>query len=62
MATGKRAFAGSVAGVASSASIMRDDPQPISQLLPMSPAALDRVVKTCLAKDPDERWQIARRT
>jgi len=25
----------------------------------MSPPALDRVVKTCLAKDPEERWQSA---
>ena len=26
---------------------------------PMTPAMLDRVVKVCLAKDPDERWQQA---
>jgi serine/threonine protein kinase len=26
---------------------------------PLSPPALDRVVQTCLAKDPDERWQTA---
>ena len=25
-----------------------------------TPPALDRVVKTCLAKEPDERWQSAR--
>ncbi|HEU5251399.1 MAG TPA: hypothetical protein VFW15_15555, partial [Thermoanaerobaculia bacterium] len=40
-------------------SILRDDPQPISQIEPMSPAALDHVVKKSLAKDPEDRWQSA---
>src|ERR1700690_2060700 len=31
----------------------------MSSLQPMTPPALDRVVKACLAKDPDERWQSA---
>ncbi len=56
MATGKKAFAGkSQASVISA--IMSSDPQPISSLQPMTPPALDRVVKRCLAKEPDERWQ-----
>jgi Tol biopolymer transport system component len=38
---------------------MQNDPPPISIAQPMSPAALDRVVRTCLAKDPEERWQSA---
>ena len=29
------------------------------QLQPTAPPALDRVVRTCLAKDPEERWQSA---
>ena len=37
--------------------ILKDEPQPILQVQPLAPPALDRVVKTCLAKDPDERWQ-----
>ena len=58
MATGKKAFEGK-----SQASLIvedtGDDPPPISSLQPMTPPALDRVVKSCLAKDPDERWQSA---
>jgi eukaryotic-like serine/threonine-protein kinase len=58
MATGKRAFTGkSQANIV--AAILASDPQPISTVQPMSPPALDRVVRICLAKDPDERWQTA---
>jgi Tol biopolymer transport system component len=58
MATGRRAFSGaSQASLISS--IMTADPQPISQVQPMSPPALDRVVGVCLAKEPDARWQTA---
>jgi Tol biopolymer transport system component len=58
MASGKRAFTGkSQASIV--AAILASDPQPISAVQPMSPHALDRVVTTCMAKDPDERWQTA---
>ena len=58
MATGKKAFeGGSQARVIGA--ILKDDPPSISSLQPRIPAALDRVVKICLAKDPDERWQSA---
>lgn len=58
MAAGKRAFRGkSHASIV--AAILASEPQPISAVQPMSPPALDRVVKGCLAKDPDERWQTA---
>jgi len=58
MATGRKAFEGkSQAGVISA--IMTTQPQPISTLQPLAPAALDHVVHTCLAKDPDARWQTA---
>ena len=33
-------------------------PQPMGHS-PMSPPALDRVISTCLAKDPKERWHTA---
>jgi Tol biopolymer transport system component len=59
MATGKKAFEGkSQASVV--AAILERDPSPISSLQAMVPPALDHLVKRCLAKDPDERWQTAR--
>ncbi|HEY7573864.1 MAG TPA: protein kinase, partial [Thermoanaerobaculia bacterium] len=59
MATGKKAFSGSSQASLIS-SIMKEDPSPISAIAPMSPPALDRVIRTCLAKDPEDRWQSAR--
>jgi serine/threonine-protein kinase len=56
MATRKRAFEGKTQASVISA-IMSSDPPPMSSLQPMAPPMLDRVVKRCLAKDPDERWQ-----
>ncbi|HEX5131052.1 MAG TPA: protein kinase [Candidatus Krumholzibacteria bacterium] len=58
MATGKRAFDGATQASLIS-SIMRDTPRPMAELTPMSPPALDRLVVTLLAKDPDDRIQTA---
>lgn len=58
MATGKRAFEGK-SQASLIAAILGATPAPITSLQPMAPPALERVVKTCLAKDPDERWQTA---
>ena len=58
MATGRKAFSGGTQASLIS-SIMKEDPPPISQVSPMSPPALDRVVKKSLAKDPEDRWQTA---
>jgi WD40 repeat protein len=58
MATGRKAFSGATQASLIS-SILRDEPPPISQIVPMTPPALDRVVRTCLAKDPEDRWQSA---
>jgi Tol biopolymer transport system component len=58
MATGKKAFSGTSQASLISA-IMKEEPAPIAAVQPASPAALDRVVRTCLAKDPEERWQSA---
>jgi len=58
MATGRRAFEGK-SQASLIAKILETDPPPISSLQPMTPPALDRTIKTCLAKDPDDRWQAA---
>ena len=58
MATGRKAFSGKSQATIIAA-ILSAEPVPISSLQPMTPPAIDRVVKTCLAKDPDERFQTA---
>ena len=56
MVTGNRAFTGESQASLIGA-ILKDEPHPVSASQPMSPVTLDRVVKKCLAKDPDRRWQ-----
>ena len=58
MLTGQRAFQGK-SQASLIAKILEIDPAPISSLQPMTPPALDRVVKKCLAKEPEKRWQAA---
>jgi eukaryotic-like serine/threonine-protein kinase len=58
MATGRKAFAGKSQASLISA-IMSSEPPALSTIQAMSPLALDHVVKTCMAKDPDARWQTA---
>ncbi|MCZ6706369.1 MAG: protein kinase [Chloroflexi bacterium] len=58
MATGRKAFGGK-SQASLIASILQREPPSISSIQPMAPPALDRLVQTCLAKDPDERWQTA---
>jgi eukaryotic-like serine/threonine-protein kinase len=56
MATGKRAFEGK-SQASLIAAILEREPPAMSSLQPMTPPALDRVVKKCLAKEPENRWQ-----
>jgi Tol biopolymer transport system component len=56
MLTGKRAFEGSNAASVIAAVMER----PAPSVAEVAPASLDRVLKRCLEKDPDERWQNAR--
>ncbi len=58
MATGKKAFEGKTTASVIAA-VLASEPTPISTLQPMTPPALERLVKKCLAKDPDARWQSA---
>src|SRR5215471_18601714 len=56
MLTGKRAFDGDSPASVMGAILER----PAPSVADVAPAALDRVLRRCLAKDPDERWQSAR--
>ncbi|HXP80244.1 MAG TPA: protein kinase [Verrucomicrobiae bacterium] len=58
MATGKKAFTGK-SHASLIAAILERDPPAMTTLQPMTPPALDRVVKKCLAKEPEKRWQAA---
>ena len=59
MLTGKKAFEGKSQASLISA-IMSAQPPAMTMLQPVTPATLERIVTTCLAKDPDDRWQTAR--
>jgi eukaryotic-like serine/threonine-protein kinase len=56
--TGRKAFEGK-SRLSLASAILEKEPAPISTMRPMTPLGLDRAVKKCLAKDPDERWQSA---
>ncbi len=58
MLTGRKAFTGA-SQASLIGSIMNSDPAPISSIQPMIPASLDRIVKGCLAKEPEHRWSTA---
>ncbi len=58
MLTGRRAFEGETPA-AVIAAIMQRAPTLPGEVVPGIPPAVDHVVATCLAKDPDDRWQHA---
>jgi len=58
MATGKKTFEGKSQASLIGA-IMTAEPHPLSQVQPLTPAPLEHVVRRCLAKNPEGRWQSA---
>ncbi len=58
MITGRKGFEGS-SHASLIAAVMSVNPPPVSTIQPMVSPALDRVVRKCLAKSPDDRWQNA---
>jgi Tol biopolymer transport system component len=58
MATGKKAFEGK-SQASLIAAILERDPPPITGHSPLLPQGLDRLVRACLAKDPEQRLQTA---
>jgi serine/threonine protein kinase len=58
MLTGRKAFEGKSQASLIGA-ILKDEPPAVASRQPLAPPSLDRVVRRCLAKDPDERWQTA---
>jgi hypothetical protein len=57
--TGQKAFDGKSPSSVMAA-ILATEPRPLKELQPLTPLALERAIKRCLAKDPDDRWQTAR--
>ena len=58
MLSGKRAFEGTSAA-SLIGSIMHTEPPALATLQPLTPPGVDRLVRQCLAKAPEDRWDTA---
>ncbi len=58
MATGQNAFEGK-SRASLIASVLKEQPRAISEITSLVPIALEKVIRQCLSKDPDQRWQSA---
>ncbi len=56
MTTGRRAFDGKTRA-SLMASVLKETPRSIAEIAPMTPPALERLVRICMAKEPADRWQ-----
>jgi hypothetical protein len=60
MVAGRKTFDGPNPASIIAAILTAEAPRLPAAIQPIAPASLDRIVATCLANDPDERWQDAR--
>ncbi|HET6349681.1 MAG TPA: protein kinase [Candidatus Krumholzibacteria bacterium] len=58
MATGQHAFEGT-SQASLIAAIIKETPRPMGEIMPMTPPALENLVRRALSKRPDDRWQSA---
>ena len=58
MVTGRKAFEGK-SRASITAAIMEREPSPVSQVQPLAAPLLEKLIKACLAKDPEQRRQTA---
>jgi serine/threonine-protein kinase len=56
MVTGVRAFGGDNA-LSTLSAILRDEARPLAEVAPDVPPQIEQVIKRCLRKSPDDRWQ-----
>lgn len=58
MVAGKRPFSGK-SQISLASAILESDPEPVSKLKPQTPPAFEHVIKTCLQKNPEDRYLAA---
>jgi serine/threonine protein kinase len=56
MVTGARAFGGDNA-LSTLSAILRDEARPIAEVAPDVPPQIEQLIRRCLRKNPDQRWQ-----
>jgi eukaryotic-like serine/threonine-protein kinase len=56
MVTGRRAFRGD-SKLSTLSAILKDEPKPVSSMLPDVPRDMEKIISRCLRKDPERRFQ-----